>query len=160
LCKRARHEYKMKIRVGGGVRTVSRATRLMRCGATQIIVGSTAFLKGKINLGFLRALNRAIPRRRIVIALDTYRGRITTHGWRKSLALQAQEVMPSLEPFCAAFLCTDVDREGTLSGANLKYFSALRTATMHPIIAAGGISTHREISALEKLNMDAAVGMA
>jgi phosphoribosylformimino-5-aminoimidazole carboxamide ribonucleotide (ProFAR) isomerase len=68
--------------------------------------------------------------------------------------------MLALEPYCAAFLCTDVDREGTLAGANLKYFASLRAATTHPIIAAGGIKTGREITALAKLKMDAAVGMA
>jgi phosphoribosylformimino-5-aminoimidazole carboxamide ribonucleotide (ProFAR) isomerase len=68
--------------------------------------------------------------------------------------------MAALAPFCGAFLCTDVDREGTMSGANLKWFSALRDLTEHPIVAAGGIKTQREILALEKLGMDAAVGMA
>jgi len=160
LCRRARRIYKMKVRVGGGVRTSSRARRLIRCGATQIIVGSSAFRQGKPDFRFLRALNRVLPHKKIVIALDTYRGKITTQGWRRPVALQPQQVMASLEPFCAAFLCTDVDREGTLSGANLTYFTALRAATRHPIIAAGGIKTRREISALARLNMDAAVGMA
>jgi phosphoribosylformimino-5-aminoimidazole carboxamide ribonucleotide (ProFAR) isomerase len=95
-----------------------------------------------------------------VIALDTARGRITTHGWRKTLSLRPESVMPELAPFCAAFLCTDVDREGTMTGANLDYFRKLRSATTHPIIAAGGIKTRREITALEKIEMDAAVGMA
>jgi phosphoribosylformimino-5-aminoimidazole carboxamide ribotide isomerase len=160
LCRRARRSYQMKVRVGGGVRTPSRAKQLVQCGATQIIVGSAAFRKGKLNVHFLRTLTRVIPRKRIVIALDTYRGKITTEGWRNSVSLRPQQVMASLEPFCAAFLCTDVDREGTLSGANLSYFAALRTATRHPIIAAGGIKTRREVSALAKLSMDAAVGMA
>jgi phosphoribosylformimino-5-aminoimidazole carboxamide ribonucleotide (ProFAR) isomerase len=146
--------------VGGGVRSVLRAKQLVRCGATQIIIGSAAFTEGRLNLRFLRSLNRAIPRKRIVLALDTYRGKITTQGWRKPISLQPQQVMASLEPFCAAFLCTDVNREGTLSGANLDYFSALRAATRHPIIAAGGIKSRREVAALAKLNMDAAVGMA
>jgi phosphoribosylformimino-5-aminoimidazole carboxamide ribonucleotide (ProFAR) isomerase len=57
-------------------------------------------------------------------------------------------------------LCTDVDREGTVTGANLKWFQRLRKATTHPIIAAGGIKTRREIAALEKIGMHAAVGMA
>ena len=160
LCKRARRKYKMKVRVGGGIRTVRHAKQVTELGATQIIIGSAAFAKGQLNLRFLRALARAIPRKKIVIALDTYKGKITTHGWRKSIALHPQEVMPSLEPFCSAFLCTDVDREGTLSGTDLKYFATLRAATTHPIIAAGGIKTRREITALAKLKMDAAVGMA
>jgi len=160
LSKRARRKYRMNVRIGGGIRTVARAKQLAKVGATQIIVGSAVFTKGRLNLRFLRALARAIPVKKIVIALDTYKGKITTHGWSKSIALYPQEVMASLEPFCSAFLCTDVDREGTLSGANLKYFAALRAATTHPIIAAGGIKTRREIATLARLKMDAAVGMA
>ena len=160
LCKHARRKYRMKVRVGGGVRTVARAKELAQIGATQIIIGSAVFHRGKINVRFLRSLTRAVRRKRVVIALDTYRGKISTHGWRKSVALHVQDVMPALEPFCAAFLCTDVDREGTLSGVNLDYFASLRAATTHPIIAAGGIKTRREIVALAKLKMDAAVGMA
>jgi phosphoribosylformimino-5-aminoimidazole carboxamide ribotide isomerase len=160
LCKRACRKYKMKVRVGGGVRTVARAKQLIQRGASQVIIGSAVFSKGKLNFKFLRTVNRAVPPKRIVIALDTYRGKIATHGWRKSVAAHPQEVMSELEPFCGAFLCTDVDREGTLGGANLAYFSGLRSATSYPIIAAGGIKTRREISTLTKLNMDAAVGMA
>src|SRR5258707_4449179 len=160
LCKRARREYKMKVRVGGGIRTIAHAKQLAKLGATQIIIGSAVFAHGKINLKFLHALTRVVRRKKIVIALDTCKGKITINGWRKSIAVHPQEVMPALEPYCAAFLCTDVDREGTLSGANLKYFAALRSATTHPIIAAGGIKTRGEIAALTKLKMDAAVGMA
>jgi phosphoribosylformimino-5-aminoimidazole carboxamide ribonucleotide (ProFAR) isomerase len=68
--------------------------------------------------------------------------------------------MTQLEPFCGAFLCTDVDREGTMTGANLDWFRKLRAASAHPIIAAGGIKTRREIDTLERIGMDAAVGMA
>src|SRR5690242_20168150 len=106
------------------------------------------------------AAQSEVNRKRIIIALDTLQGRITIHGWRRRVALQPEKVMAELEPFCAGFLCTDVDREGTMSGANLKWFQKLRDLTSRPIIAAGGIRTKREIAALEKIGMDAAVGMA
>ena len=160
LCARARKDFRMKVRVGGGIRTVSRAQEVAGWGASQIIIGSAAFHNGKINVRLLRQLARKLPRKRIIIALDTAREKITIHGWRKRLALQAENVMSRLEPFCAGFLCTDVDREGTLSGANLDWFRKLRGATPHLIIAAGGIKTRWEIGALSKLGMDAAVGMA
>jgi phosphoribosylformimino-5-aminoimidazole carboxamide ribonucleotide (ProFAR) isomerase len=76
------------------------------------------------------------------------------------IKLRAEDVMAQLQPYCAAFLCTDVDREGTISGANLKWFRSLRNATDYPVIAAGGIKTRHEVSTLEKMGMDAAVGMA
>jgi phosphoribosyl-ATP pyrophosphohydrolase/phosphoribosyl-AMP cyclohydrolase len=160
LCLAARKRYNFKVRVGGGIRTIARAQEIANWGANQIIIGSAAFREGKINTRFLRALNKKIAREKIVIALDTAKGRITIHGWRRKLALRPEKVMPQLEMFCSAFLCTDVDREGTMSGANLAWFQKLRVATRHPIIAAGGIKTLREINTLAILNMDAAVGMS
>jgi len=160
LCAKAREDFAMKVRVGGGIRTVSRAQEVAGWGANQIIVGSAAFQGGKVNTRFLSQLAKNVSCERIIIALDTARGKITIHGWRKRIALQAEKAMMQLEPFCAGFLCTDVDREGTMTGANLDWFRTLRDATSLPIIAAGGIKTRREIAALEKLGMDAAVGMA
>jgi phosphoribosylformimino-5-aminoimidazole carboxamide ribotide isomerase len=160
LCERARQRYGMKVRVGGGIRSVSHAAKIASWGADQIIIGSAAFREGKVDERFLRRLEKRIGAKRIVLALDTQKGYVVTHGWRRALKFRAEELMPQLERYCAAFLCTDVDREGTMSGANLKWFRHLHKATRHPVIAAGGIKTHREIKALEKLKMDAAVGMA
>jgi phosphoribosylformimino-5-aminoimidazole carboxamide ribotide isomerase len=160
LCQQARKHYKLKVRVGGGIRTMARAQEIAKWGADQIIIGSAVFREGKINTRFLRILAKKVPTERIVIALDTAKGRVVINGWRRKLALRAEEQMAELEPYCSAFLCTDVDREGTMSGANLEWFRKLRAATQHPIIAAGGIKSRREISTLEKIGMDAAVGMA
>jgi len=160
LCVEARRKYKIKIRVGGGIRTVRRATALTRLGVEQIIVGSAAFRYGGLNLKFLKNLASKIGRKRILLALDTSKGRVVIHGWRTKLSVEPAGVFSALEPYCAGFLCTDVDREGTMRGANLAWFRSLRAATKLPIIAAGGISTTLEINALEKISMDAAVGMA
>jgi len=160
LCVRARELYGMKVRVGGGIRSVPRAAAISAWGADQIIVGSAAFRNGKVNLYFLRRLVKKVDRLRVVLALDTAKGCIVTHGWRRKVPLRAEDVMAQLEPFCSAFLCTDVDREGTMTGANLEWFGKLRRATALPVIAAGGIKTRREVLALEKIGMDAAVGMA
>jgi phosphoribosylformimino-5-aminoimidazole carboxamide ribonucleotide (ProFAR) isomerase len=160
LCFTARTAYGMRVRLGGGIRTVARAVKIAGWKPEQIIIGSAVFRDVKLNLPFLERLVKQIDPARIVIALDTAKGHITTQGWRRSLKFRAEDVMAQLQPFCAAFLCTDVDREGTMSGANLKWFRSLRDATDHPVIAAGGITTRREVSTLEKMGMDAAVGMA
>ena len=160
LCAKARKKYGMKVRVGGGIRTLARAIKIAAWGTDQIIIGSAAFRLGKVNRRFLRALTEKVGRARIVIALDTAKDCIVIEGWRRKLALQPQDVMAELEPFCTGFLCTDVDREGTMRGANLEWFRKLRAATSHPIIAAGGIKTRAEIKQLETIGMDAAVGMA
>jgi phosphoribosylformimino-5-aminoimidazole carboxamide ribotide isomerase len=160
LCMRAKREHGMKVRVGGGIRTVRAAEELIRLGVAQIIVGSAAFQKERANLAFLKRLKRRVKKRQVLIALDTAKGKIVVHGWRTSLRVSPSEVMAALEPFCGGFLCTDVDREGTMRGVNLEWFRDLRAATKLPIVAAGGISSRREIRALEQFGMDAAVGMA
>jgi phosphoribosylformimino-5-aminoimidazole carboxamide ribotide isomerase len=160
LCRTARERYNVKLRVGGGVRTVARARALLKLGAAQVIVGSRAFRAGAIDFPFLCRLRRAASRKKIVIALDTAQGHVTINGWSRSLPLRAQDLFKELEPFCTAFLCTDVGREGTMTGANLAWFRKLRAVTQHPIIAAGGVRSKREVAALERLRMDAAVGMA
>jgi phosphoribosylformimino-5-aminoimidazole carboxamide ribotide isomerase len=160
LCRDAAKRFGMKVRVGGGIRSVRQAQEITKWGACQVIVGSAAFKNGKLNAPFLQQLRKRVGRSAIVIALDTAKGQIVIAGWREKLRIRAENVMVQLEPFCAAFLCTDVDREGTMSGANLSWFKQLRRATSHPIIAAGGIKAQREIRALERMGMDAAVGMA
>jgi phosphoribosylformimino-5-aminoimidazole carboxamide ribotide isomerase len=160
LCLRGTREYKMNVRVGGGIRTVRRAEMLVKLGAHQVIVGSAAFRNSRPNVRFLKRLADSVGKKHVLIALDTARGRIAVKGWRKSLEVGPAEVMEELAPYCGGFLCTDIDREGTMRGANLEWFRVLRMASTLPIVAAGGISTGREIRALEKLDMDAAVGMA
>lgn len=151
---------KMKVRVGGGIRTVAHAAKIISWGAEEIIVGSAAFKSGKINRRFLAALAQRIGRKHIVIALDTDRGQIVVRGWRERLKLRPTDVIPQLEPFCSSFLSTFVDNEGTMKGTDLAWFRALRRSTSLPITAAGGIRSMREVRALEKAGMDAAVGMA
>jgi phosphoribosylformimino-5-aminoimidazole carboxamide ribotide isomerase len=160
LCVCAKRDHRMKVRVGGGIRTVRAAEQIIRLGVAQIIIGSAAFRNGRPNLEFLKKLNSRVKKKQVLIALDTAKGKLVVHGWRTSLRISPRDVMAALEPYCGGFLCTDVDREGTMSGVNLEWFRDLRAATKLPIIAAGGISSRREIRALERLGMDAAVGMA
>jgi phosphoribosylformimino-5-aminoimidazole carboxamide ribonucleotide (ProFAR) isomerase len=47
-----------------------------------------------------------------------------------------------------------------MRGTNLKWFRSLRDATDLPITAAGGIRSHKEVNALERIGMNSAVGMA
>ena len=156
LCRRAT----AKVRVGGGIRSVTRAERVLRWGAEKVIIGSAAFHRGNVNHNFLRRLAERVGRKRIMVALDTEGGRIVVSGWRKRLRHRPEEVMAELERYCSEFLCTYVDREGTMRGTNLAWFRRLRRATSLPVTAAGGICTHREILALARLDMKAAVGMA
>ncbi|MEB2362794.1 MAG: 1-(5-phosphoribosyl)-5-[(5-phosphoribosylamino)methylideneamino] imidazole-4-carboxamide isomerase [Bryobacteraceae bacterium] len=147
-------------RVGGGVRTVERAKKLLEQGANKVIVGTAAFHAKGIHYEFLQELTRTVGREPILIALDSRDGRIVVKGWRESIDVTAENVLRDLEPFAGGFLCTYVDREGMMQGTDLDWFSRLRRATSLEITAAGGITTLEEIRALDDMGVHAALGMA
>jgi phosphoribosylformimino-5-aminoimidazole carboxamide ribonucleotide (ProFAR) isomerase len=147
-------------RVGGGIRTVERALRTLQAGAYKVIVGSSAFTPSGINADFLRTLEAAVPREKLMIAVDCLGDRVAIRGWRETLPLTSSQALARLEPYCSEFLCTYIDAEGQLQGTNLEWFRSLRSVTQLPITAAGGITTEEEIKALEEMGMNAALGMA
>jgi phosphoribosylformimino-5-aminoimidazole carboxamide ribotide isomerase len=143
-------------RVGGGVRTAERAAKLIELGAYRVIVGTSAFTKAGVNHELLRTL----PKERVVIALDSKEGHIVVKGWREATNFTAEAAVRELEPYCAGFLCTYVDKEGMMQGTDLDWFRRLRAATAHEITAAGGITTLDDIRELTQLGIHCAVGMA
>ena len=147
-------------RVGGGIRTVEKAVQVVAGGALKVIVGSSAFTSDGINSTFLENLLAAIPREKLMIAVDCLGDRVAIRGWRETLPLSSAQALVQLEPYCSEFLCTYIDAEGKLQGTNLAWFKNLRAATRLPITAAGGITTDEEITALEEIGMNAALGMA
>jgi phosphoribosylformimino-5-aminoimidazole carboxamide ribotide isomerase len=147
-------------RVGGGVRSVERARTLVERGASSVIVGTAAFTSEGVDGPFLEAVGRAVGRARLVVALDSKAGRVVVRGWQEATAFTAEEVLRALEPYCAGFLCTYVDREGMLQGTDLAWFRRLRAATDRELTAAGGITTLDEVRALLDMDVHAALGMA
>jgi len=147
-------------RVGGGVRTVEKAVRVVQGGAHKVIIGSSAFTSSGIDAEFLRTLLAAVPREKLIIAVDCLGDRVAIRGWRETLPLTSAQALAQLEPYCSEFLCTYIDAEGKLQGTNLAWFRSLRSTTQLAITAAGGITTEEEINALEEMGMNAALGMA
>lgn len=141
-------------RVGGGVRSAERARTLVDQGAHKIIVGTAAFTP------VLEEIVRAVGKERLLIALDSKRGRIVVKGWQEATDLAAEDVLRQFEPSCSGFLCTYVDKEGMLQGTDLDWFRRLRAATDLELTAAGGITTMDEVKALLAMNVNAALGMA
>lgn len=151
---------KAVLRVGGGVRTVARAEALIALGVAKVIVGTAAFSGSGLDAGFLGDLAKAVGRERVIVALDSKGGEVVVRGWTAGTGLQAEAVASQLEPYCAGLLCTFVDREGTLQGTDLSWFSRLREATPLSITAAGGVATLDEVKALLAIDVEVALGMA
>ncbi len=147
-------------RVGGGVRTIERATELLEAGARDLVVGSRLFIRGAPDLAFARRFSEQIGRDRLVAAVDARGGRVVVDGWRTVLPLTPVDAVAALEPWAGGFLYTHVDTEGLLGGIDMAAVRAVRAATSRPLAAAGGISDWEEIDRLADIGVDAVVGMA
>ena len=147
-------------RVGGGIRDIEKAKRIVDMGAEKIIIGTQAFKGGNINRAFLKKMVEALGRERIILALDTYRGEIVTKGWREKTGIGIFKVLKEAGRFASEFLITCVEREGCLMGTDIPFFEQVRRITDLPITAAGGITTLDEISALSHLEIDVQLGMS
>jgi len=151
---------KLPCRVGGGVRTIERASDLLAAGARAVIVGSSLFKAGQPDLEFARSLVARIGRERIIAAVDSRGGQVVIHGWKTVLPVTPVEAVQALEPYCGEFLYTHVDAEGLMSGTDFEAIRLVRSATTRPVTAAGGITTKEEVDRLAAMDVDAVVGMA
>lgn len=136
-------------RVGGGIRTIEKAKQVLSWGAKKIIIGTAA------SEDFLSKL----PKSRVLVAIDSRDGKITTKGWQEVSQFSTLDYVKRFEDYCCGFLFTIVEREGMLEGTNVEFIKEIASQTKNPITAAGGICSIEEIVELEKNNINCQLGM-
>ena len=154
VCKR------LPCQVGGGLRTPEDGQRLLDAGAKRVIYGSSLFSETGVDKAFAASLKKALGEDALCFSVDTKNGRVATKGWKGSVDLTPEEAITWLEDFCAAFLYTNVDTEGTMQGFPMDIAAILRSTTARQLIVAGGIKARAEVDALDAMGVDAVAGMA
>jgi len=139
------------IRVGGGIRTLQTAFDWLDAGAARLIIGTAA------SEDFCRAL----PRERVIVAVDALEGEVVVEGWKTRTGDSVVDRIRRMTPYASGFLLTQVEWEGRMSGFDPELVRiAVGAAVGARITAAGGISTPDEIAALDRMGVDSQVGMA
>jgi phosphoribosylformimino-5-aminoimidazole carboxamide ribotide isomerase len=151
---------RLPCRVGGGIRSATRAREVLDAGAQAVIVSSALFKDHRVDVEFARGLAEAVGVEHVIGAVDSRGGRVVIHGWKTPLDITAVEAVKALEPWCGEFLYTHVDTEGLMRGTDMDAILAVRAATSRRLTAAGGITTRAEIEQLDAAGVDAVVGMA
>jgi len=144
VARRTAEEVFIPFTVGGGIRSVEDARRLLRAGADKVSVNTSAVerpaLVGELSVEFGAQC--------VVVAIDA-RARadgsgweVVTHGGRTPTGLEA---VAWAEKVCAAgageILLTSMDRDGTREGFDLALTRAVADAVPVPVIASGGVGT-------------------
>jgi phosphoribosylformimino-5-aminoimidazole carboxamide ribotide isomerase len=151
---------RLPCQVGGGIRSMEMAEAILSLGARRVIFGSSLINQGAINLAFARDVAAQLGPERVVFAVDCRGGHVSIKGWQETTSITAVEMIQTLDPYCGAFLYTNIDTEGMLNGIPLEIVRELRGATKRQFIAAGGIRNEEEVAALHAMGVDAVVGMA
>ena len=150
----------LEVQVAGGIRSFEDARRWLEAGAAAVVVGSLAASE-PLTIGRMVA---AFGPGRVVAAVDARVAadgstRVATAGWTQDSGKSVEEVMRSLaEAGCRRALCTDIGRDGTLSGPNTGLCA--RLARMFPefeIQASGGVRSAQDLALLRRQGVGAAV---
>lgn len=141
---------KVDCNIGGGIRNIELAKEYIEAGAKRIMIGTKATKE------FLEQL----PKDKVIVALDTKKGKLATYGWQKLEDQDIYKKMQELENYCEKYLITNVNVEGLNSGTDLQFFQTLVGKTKNDIMVAGGITTLEEIKAIHELGFDQVLGMA
>jgi phosphoribosylformimino-5-aminoimidazole carboxamide ribotide isomerase len=141
--------------VGGGIRSREDISYLFTAGASRVVLGSVAVKTPHLVQEWLGELGGE----RFVIAVDIRAGAVAHSGWLAKANLTPSTFIDSMAQSGALhFLCTDIERDGTLKGPNLELYAGLKKEfDSLSFIASGGISYMSDIENLEKAGCTAAI---
>lgn len=145
------------VQVGGGIRSLEAADKLLSLGVAQVILGTRAITEPQ----FLREAAQRFPGR-VMLGLDARAGRAATAGWDETTAVDAVEFAAGVADLALfAIVFTDIERDGMLSGVNAVATAAVANAAGTPVIASGGVRDLDDIQHLRDLGLkeDALLGV-
>ncbi|WP_162286464.1 1-(5-phosphoribosyl)-5-[(5-phosphoribosylamino)methylideneamino]imidazole-4-carboxamide isomerase [Pantoea stewartii] len=139
------------VQVGGGIRSREDVKALLDAGASRVVVGSTAVKQPEE----VKAWFTEFGPDAIVLALDvridaTNRKEVAISGWQEAAGVTLEEVIEQFQPVgLKHVLCTDISRDGTLSGSNVDLYKEV-TARFPQITfqSSGGIGELSDVAAL------------
>jgi len=139
------------LEVGGGIRRDEDIASYMQCGVNGIIVGTRALTDPL----FFEGLSAY---RNIVLGLDMYEGKLMVKGWKEVACADVERVLEDARRFgVMALLCTNIARDGMLTGPDYDGIGRMKSMTALPIIASGGVSGVDDLKALKELDVWAAI---
>jgi len=153
-------ESDLDIQLGGGIRDRQTITDWLAAGVSRCIIGSLAVNEPETVKSWLEEFGPD----NIVLALDVRldddkRPILTTHGWTKSSEIDLWQCVDSyLDDGLQHVLCTDVSRDGAMSGPNLDLYR--KFIERYPDLglqASGGVRHVGDLQALSELGAPAAI---
>ena len=142
---------RLRVEVGGGIRDEARIMEYLSLGVDRFILGSAA-LK---NPDFVKQMAKLY---RIVVGIDAKEGLVATEGWAELSRVKATDLARDYaDAGVCAIICTDISRDGMLSGVNVEFSRSIAKACGIDTIASGGVKDMNDIIALKNAGLIAGV---
>lgn len=132
------------VQLGGGIRTMEGISSWLEAGIRRVILGTIALKYPAL----VKEAAAAFPGK-IAVGIDAKNGMVATHGWVETSTVRAADLAKQYEDAgVSAIIYTDIARDGTLGGPNIDETATLAKAISIPVILSGGMSSLRDIAAV------------
>lgn len=144
----------LPIQTGGGLRTLDDIAAALDAGAARVLLGTAAALDPEL---LATALERWAER--IAVSVDSRGGQVTVAGWLEMVSESAADFARRMAGGeVRTLVLTNVERDGTLAGADTTILATLRADLPNTsLIAAGGIASLEDLRTLARAGLDGAV---
>jgi phosphoribosylformimino-5-aminoimidazole carboxamide ribotide isomerase len=133
-----------RVQVGGGVRGAADATALADAGIARVVIGSAALDRPAL----VEEVASIVP---VAVGLDHRDGVLAVDGWTRQSDVSLTDALARFAG-ASAFVITDIERDGSLTGPDLAGLTAAVAATSTPVIASGGVATLDDVRALAAID--------
>jgi len=131
--KKIREATNLKIELGGGIRDEETIKNYINLGIDRVILGSVAQKRPQ----FVKDMAKKYP---IVVGIDAIDGYVAVEGWADVSKIEATSLAKEFaDAGVEAIICTDIGRDGTLTGLNIQFTESIAESSGIPTIASGGL---------------------
>ena len=143
----------LKIEVGGGIRSEEVIKTYLDAGVFRVILGTAAVQ----NPAFLEEMVRKYGEK-IAVGVDIKDGRVAIKGWTEVSEESCFAFCEKLQKIgVKTIICTDISKDGLLSGTNLELYRQLSEKCKVDIVASGGVTTLDDVKRLAEMKLYGAI---
>lgn len=139
----------------GGIRTDDQVQHVLDTGSKYVGIGSLAVKEP----AKFKQMIKKFGADKFILAADVLNNEVYINGWLNASGIKIYDLISEYsEVGINKFMCTDISRDGMLSGVDLELYSKLKLKFNDKyVIASGGVSSNKDISDLEKRGIDAVI---
>ncbi|HIP41063.1 MAG TPA: 1-(5-phosphoribosyl)-5-[(5-phosphoribosylamino)methylideneamino]imidazole-4-carboxamide isomerase, partial [Campylobacterales bacterium] len=149
--KKIRENCNLKLELGGGIRDEETIKMYLELGVDRLILGSVAVK----NPQFVKDMAKKYP---IVVGIDAIDGMVAVEGWAEVSDMKATDLAKEFaDAGVEAIICTDVGRDGMLTGVNVDFTVEIAKVSGVETIASGGLKDIEDIKKLIEAGCDGTI---